>query len=218
MQTYLQAEPPRAGTLRVIGHSMVAEALGTLRNRHSSAVEFRVAAHGIARALAYEATRDLPLESVTIETPMESTTAARVAARVVAVPVLRAGLAMLPAFQEVVPAAATGFVGLRRDERTLQPYEYYRNLPDLQGAHLFLLDPMLATGGSILAALRALPAGAAASISVLSIIAAPEGTDAVAAEFPEVQLHVAALDRCLNEHGFILPGLGDAGDRLCQTL
>lgn len=212
-------EPHRNGeTLTVVRHSIVSHALTALRECDTSTVEFRAAARVIARALAYEATRHLPLESVRIETPMEITDGARLTARVVAAPILRAGLGMLDGFLDIVPTAATGFIGLRRDEETLQPYEYYRNLPDLAGAHLFLLDPMLATGGSIVAALRALPLESAASVSVLGIIAAPEGVRGVAAEFPAIPIYVASLDRCLNERGYILPGLGDAGDRLCATL
>src|SRR5690606_32877589 len=144
----------------------------------------------------YEATRDLPVEPIAIETPMEVTTACRITARVVAAPILRAGLGMLEGFLEVIPTAATGFVGMKRDETTLLPHEYYRSFPDLAGAHLFLLDPMLATGGSILGALRGLPHSSLASVAILSIIAAPEGVRAIAEEFPDVTIHVASLDRC----------------------
>lgn len=205
-------------SLRVIRHSVVADALGMLRRHDSSTVEFRLATHTLARALAYEATRDLPVESIDIETPMEPTTAHRIAAKVIAAPILRAGLGMLQGFLDVIPTAATGFVGLKRNEETLLPHEYYRNFPELAGSHLFLLDPMLATGGSIRAVLRGLPLESIASVSILSIIAAPEGVRDLASEFPETVIYTASLDRCLNECGYILPGLGDAGDRLCQTL
>jgi len=196
----------------------MADALGRLRNRHSSTLEFRAAVRLIARALAYEATRELPVEAIAIDTPMERMDADRMTARVVAVPILRAGLGLLDGFLDIIPSAATGFIGLRRNEHTLLPDEYYRNIPDLDGAHLFLLDPMLATGGSVLAALRAIPLENVASVSLLSIIAAPEGAGAVAAAFPQLTIFTAALDRCLNDRGYILPGLGDAGDRLCETL
>lgn len=205
-------------SLRVIRHSVVADALCVLRRQDSSAVEFRTAAHALARALAYEATRDLPVDPIDIQTPMESTTAHRITEKVIAAPILRAGLGMLQGFLDVVPTAATGFVGLRRNEETLLPHEYYRNFPELGGSHLFLLDPMLATGGTLRAVLRGLPLESIASVSVLSIIAAPEGVRDLSAEFPEVAIYTASLDRCLNECGYILPGLGDAGDRLCQTL
>ncbi len=205
-------------SLRIVRHSAVADALGRLRNRHSSTLEFRAAVRMIARALAYEGTREVPMEAIAIDTPMERMDAERMTARIIAAPILRAGLGMLDGFLDIIPSAATGFIGLRRNEQTLLPDEYYRNLPDLDGAHLFLLDPMLATGGSVRAALRAIPLGSVASVSLLSIIAAPEGVSAVAAEFPQLAIVTAALDRCLNDRGYILPGLGDAGDRLCETL
>lgn len=208
--------PPDA--LHVIQHSAVATALSMIRSRATSMMEFRSSVRSIARALAYEATRSLPLERIEIETPMEPTEGARLATRVVAVPILRAGLGMLDGFLDIVPDAATGFIGLRRDEATLQPVEYYRKVPSIDSASLFLLDPMLATGGSVLAALRQLPLGHSAGVTVLSIIAAPEGVGAVSSEFPGVTIYTASLDRCLNERGYILPGLGDAGDRLCDAL
>lgn len=204
--------------VNVVRHSVVADALRTMRSEETSTVEFRTATRMIARALAYEGTRHLPLATVNINTPLEPVEAGKLTDRVVAAPILRAGLGMLDGFLDVVPGAATGFIGLKRNEETLTPYEYYRNLPNLDEAHLFLLDPMLATGGSILASLRALPLERLASISLLSIIGAPEGIRAVTTEFPSLTIHIASIDRCLNEHGFILPGLGDAGDRLCATL
>jgi uracil phosphoribosyltransferase len=216
-QTLMTAEPI-TGPLRVIRHSTVAEALGRMRRRDTSTVEFRAAAHQIARALAYEATRNLPLSELEVETPLERVRIASLSGRIVATPILRAGLGMLQGFLDVVPTAATGYIGLRRNEETLLPYEYYRNLPDLTGAHLFLLDPMLATGGSINAALAALPLESIETVSILSIIAAPEGVGAVAAAYPDVSIYTASLDRALDANGFIRPGLGDAGDRLCETL
>lgn len=204
--------------VNVVQHSVVADALRVMRSRETSTVEFRTATRIVARALTHEATRHLPLASVNINTPLEPVEAGKLTDRIVATPILRAGLGMLDGFLDVVPTAAAGFIGLRRNEQTLVPYEYYRNLPSLEGAHLFFLDPMLATGGSILAALRALPMDSLASVSLLSIIGAPEGVHAVTSEFPSLSLYIASIDRCLNEHGFILPGLGDAGDRLCATL
>lgn len=202
----------------ILRHSVVADAIGVMRGHASSSVQFRNATRQISRALAYEATRNLPLESVTVETPLEQTAAGALVCRVIAVPILRAGLWMLDGFLDIIPQAAAGFIGLRRNEQTLVPHEYYRNLPDVSGAHLFLLDPMLATGGSITAALAALPLEEAASVSLLSIIAAPEGVQAVTTRFANARLYIAALDRQLNDQGYILPGLGDAGDRLCDTL
>ena len=181
-------------------------------------MEFRRQSRVIARALAYEATRFLPFCPAPVETPIMTTLGGSVVAPVVAIPVLRAGLGMLDGFLEIVPRASTGYVGMRRDEQTLLPHEYYRNLPPIDGAHLFLLDPMLATGGSICAALSGLDMRLTASCSLLSIIAAPEGVACVQERFPQVGIWVAALDSGLNEHGFIVPGLGDAGDRLWGTL
>jgi uracil phosphoribosyltransferase len=203
-------------TLQLVSHSMVADAVAVLRAASTPIVEFRTRARMIAQALAYEATRDLPHVEERVQTPLAETTVRRVRSRVIATPVLRAGLGMLDGFLDIVPWASTGFIGLKRNEETLLPYEYYRNIPDPAGAHVYLLDPMLATGGSSRAALRAIPSGAG-SIALLSIIAAPEGVAAVADEFPDVRIFTASLDERLDERGYIVPGLGDAGDRLCDT-
>lgn len=203
--------------VHVVRHGAVADALTALRRQETSTVEFRSRARSIARALAYEATRDLPVEPVTITTPLVETTGYRLAGRIIAVPILRAGLGLLDGFLEVVPTAAAGFIGLKRNEATLKPYEYYRNIPDPTGSHFFLLDPMLATGGSVLAALRSLPVDSLASLRLLSIIAAPEGIAAVTTEFPTLRIFTVGIDTGLDDRGFIVPGLGDAGDRLCET-
>lgn len=202
---------------KILDHSAVADALAVMRASDSPAIAFRGAVRLIARALAYEATRHLPLMEVEIETPLERTAAKRLCGRIVAAPILRAGLWMLDGFLDIVPSAVAGFIGLRRNESTLAPEEYYRNVPNLAGAHLFLLDPMLATGGSIVAALEGLPLENVASVSVLSMIGAPEGVARVSEAYPDVTLHLAAVDRQLSDIGYILPGLGDAGDRLCGT-
>jgi uracil phosphoribosyltransferase len=204
--------------LRVVEHSIVRDALTRMRCRDTSSTEFRAAARTLAWALAYEATRDLPLEECDIDTPVCAALGARLNGRVVATPILRAGLGMLDGFLDLVPSAGTGYIGLRRDEETLVAHEYYRNVPEIAGAHFFLLDPMLATGGSVLAALRLLPVRTAASCSLLSFIAAPEGVAAVMAEYPDLRIFTGSLDERLNERGYIVPGLGDAGDRLCDTL
>ncbi|HVZ39110.1 MAG TPA: uracil phosphoribosyltransferase [Candidatus Kapabacteria bacterium] len=202
----------------VLSHSVVADAIRVMRMQESDAIQFRAAIRTVSRALAYEATRDLPVERVEIETPLERMQAARLAGCTVAVPILRAGLWMLDGVLDIIPASAAGFIGLKRNEETLVPYEYYRKVPSLDGAHLFLLDPMLATGGSITAALRGLPLESAASVSVLTIISSPEGIDAVTTAFPAARLYTGVVDRCLSDIGYILPGLGDAGDRLCGTV
>lgn len=203
--------------LHCIKHSVVADALAVLRMKSTSTVEFRARLGVIARALAYEATRSLPLVDEEADTPVSVTTVQRMRAQVIATPILRAGLGMLDGFLEVIPWAATGFIGVQRNEETLLPHEYYRNVPNISAAHFFLLDPMLATGGSICAALRRLPTSAAASVTLLSIIAAPEGVAAISEEFPDVTIFTASLDERLDDRGFIIPGLGDAGDRLCDT-
>jgi uracil phosphoribosyltransferase len=205
-------------TVHVVRHAVVATALAVLRDRSSSSLEFRSSVRTIARALAYEATRELPLEAFDVETPIATTTGYRLSGRIVVAPILRAGLGMLDAFLDVIPTASTGFIGLKRDESTLLPREYYRNLPPTDGAHFFLLDPMLATGGSVRAALDAIGGERLASCTLLSIIAAPEGLAAVGAAHPDVTIYVSAVDERLNDCGFIVPGLGDAGDRLCGTL
>ena len=185
--------------VHAIDHPIVADALRVMRSEMSSTVEFRTATRLIARALAYEATRRLPLAVVNINTPLEPVEAGMLADRVIATPIHRAGLGMLDGFLDIVPTAAAGFIGLKRNEQTLLPYEYYRNLPSLAGAHLFILDPMLATGGSVLAALDALPQDRPgelpASISLLSIIAAPEGVRAVTSKYPSAAIHIASIDR-----------------------
>lgn len=196
---------------------MISDALAALRSASTPTSLFRGALRQIARGLVYEGTRDLPLTTETIQTPLETTTAHRLREPVVAVPILRAGLGLLNEFLELVPTAAAGFIGLKRDETTLIPFEYYRNLPPLEGASLFVLDPMIATGGSVLAALRGLSSEPVRSTTLLSVIAAPEGLQTIRVEFPHLRIIVAALDRGLNDRGYILPGLGDAGDRLWAT-
>lgn len=208
------AESPSVHVLR---HAMIAGALAVLRDRTSSSLEFRSSARMIARALAYEATRELPTEVFDVETPITTTSGYRVSDHVVVVPILRAGLGMLDAFLDIVPTASTGFVGLKRNETTLLPTEYYRNLPATIGTHFFLLDPMLATGGSVRAALNAVDTGALKSCSLLSFIAAPEGIAAVSSAHPHLKIYTASIDERLNDCGYIVPGLGDAGDRLCGT-
>ncbi len=204
--------------LHVVSHPVVAEALCALRERGSSVIAFRSALRTISRALCYEATRALPSDSVAVRTPLAEASGCRIAVPVVAAPILRAGLGMLDGFLDMVPWASVGFIGLKRDERTLEPREYYRNVAAPDGAWLYLLDPMLATGGSIVAAIRAAEQLPIARCTVVSIVAAPEGIAAVRrAAGAEVDVYVAALDERLDAHGYIVPGLGDAGDRLCDT-
>jgi uracil phosphoribosyltransferase len=200
--------------LHLLNHAVAEETLAGIRDKATSPEEFRRLAHRIALLLAVEALRNLPLRQVTVETPLEPAAAKRLGGRVVAVPILRAGLAMLPAFLEVLPAAVVGYIGLARDETTAVARRYYENVPDCRGADVFLLDPMLATGGSASMAAEGLRDRGATSLSLLSVVAAPEGVARLGATAPELEVYTAALDRGLNGRKYILPGLGDFGDRV----
>jgi uracil phosphoribosyltransferase len=178
---------------------------------------FRTLAKRLALALTLEAIRDLPTEEVKVETPLETTTA-KVLDDLVAVPILRAGLGMLEAVTELFPEVAVGYIGLERDEASLLPQSYYRKLPPVDRRHVLVLDPMLATGGSGSAATDAVKdAGTAASIRFVCVVAAPEGIERMQSDHPDVPIFTASIDRRLNEQGYILPGLGDFGDRLFGT-
>lgn len=204
--------------LQVVQHPLVEDVLARLRDRETPSEEFRRLARRVAVLVAAEATRDLPLENVSVETPLETTPARRLAARVVAVPVLRAGLGMLDAFLELVPQAEVGYFGLERNEETAAARRYYEKVPkDLGSAVVFLLDPMLATGGSAAMAIDGLRGLGARTVRLLSIVAAPEGVAHLAKTEPDAVIYTAALDRALNDRKYILPGLGDFGDRLYGT-
>jgi uracil phosphoribosyltransferase len=204
--------------LHVVTHPLVDDVLALLRDKRTPSTEFRRLAHRVSLLVAAEATRDLPTAESEVETPLETTRARRLAHRVVAVPVLRAGLGMLDAFLELVPSAQVGYFGLERNEKTAVARRYYEKVPkDLQDAVVYLLDPMLATGGSASAAMTELKHHGAQWIKFVGLIAAPEGVQLMLREHPEVPLHVASLDRELDENKFIRPGLGDAGDRLFGT-
>jgi uracil phosphoribosyltransferase len=177
---------------------------------------FRTLAKRLALALALEAMRSVPTQEVTVRTPLETTTG-RVLEDIVAVPILRAGLGMLEAVTELVPEVAVGYIGLERDEASLRPQSYYRKLPPVAGRHVLVLDPMLATGGSGSEATAAVKEGGPASIRFVCVVSAPEGIAKMEADHPDVPIFTAAIDRQLNEHGYILPGLGDFGDRLFGT-
>lgn len=212
-----QGPPDEIVGVEELRHAVISDAMAILRSASTPTPLFRSAMRLVARGLVYEGTRNLPLIATSIQTPLEETEALRLAGPVVAIPILRAGLGLLSEFLDLVPGSAAGFIGLKRDEETLKPREYYRNLPPVKGASLFILDPMIATGGSVLATLRALQDTEAADTTLLSVIAAPEGLEAIRYAFPDVRIVVASLDRGLNDKGYILPGLGDAGDRLCAT-
>jgi uracil phosphoribosyltransferase len=205
-------------SLQVLRHPVVEDALARLRDQRTAPEEFRRLAHRVGLLLAAEATRDLPTVDAVVDTPLEQTTVRRIAARVVAVAVLRAGLGMLEAFLEIVPEAEVGYFGLERNEQTAVARRYYEKMPaDLGRAVVFLLDPMLATGGSAALALDGLHGLGARTVRLLSVVAAPEGVEHLRSLAPEVAVYAAALDRQLNDRKFIVPGLGDFGDRLYGT-
>ncbi|TMK70108.1 MAG: uracil phosphoribosyltransferase [Actinobacteria bacterium] len=208
-----------SGKLTVVSHPLVQHKLSYLRDRETPTVHFRKLANEVTLLLTYEATKDLATEEVEIETPLERMAAQRISGKKVAVcPVLRAGIGMLDGVLSLVSSARVGFLGMYRDEETLQPVEYYVKLPqDVADRDVILLDPMLATGNSTAAAVRTVKNAGATSVRLIAIIAAPEGIERITRDHPDVQIVVAAIDRGLNEHGFIVPGLGDAGDRLYGT-
>jgi uracil phosphoribosyltransferase len=203
--------------LRVVDHPVLARAVTELRAADTSRAAFRAALAEAAEMLAYEALRDLPVVEVDVRTPLEATTGSR-PAPVTIIAVLRAGLGMVDAFLRLVPDAAVGHLGMRRNEETLQPEDYYESLPEgIDSSTVFVVDPMLATGGSASAALRRLRAAGAKDLRLVCLVAAPEGVRAVHAVEPGVPIIAAALDRGLDARGYIRPGLGDAGDRLFGT-
>jgi uracil phosphoribosyltransferase len=205
--------------VHVIAHPVVHDALATLRDRRTPVEEFRRAARRISGVLAAEALRDVPTREVIVQTPLEPADGRRLAGDVVVVPVLRAGLGMLEAVLDLVPTARVGHLGLQRDETTAVASQYYAKLPPgLAGSYVLIVDPMLATGGSAISALERLAAAGARDVRIVCIVAAPEGIAMVEARYPDVHIYTPVIDRMLNDHKFILPGLGDFGDRLYGTL
>ena len=207
------------GELHVMNHPLIQHKLSILRDKNTSVKEFREIISEIASLMCYEATRDLPLEEVQIETPVATATVKRLAGKKLAiVPILRAGLGMVDGILKLVPNAKVGHIGLYRDPATLNPVEYYCKLPnDIQERDVFVLDPMLATGGSAAAAIGFIKQRGCRTIRLMNIIGAPEGVKKVQEAHPDVDIYVAALDSHLNDHGYIVPGLGDAGDRIFGT-
>ena len=203
----------------VVDHPLVQHKLGMLRDQTTPTQVFRQLVDEVTLLLTYEATKDLATEDVQIETPLERTIVQRISGKKVAVcPILRAGIGMLDGVLSLISGARVGFIGLYRNEDTLEPVEYYVKLPqDIAERDVILLDPMLATGNSTAAAVSRVKNAGAESIRLIAIIAAPEGIDRLQAEHPDVAIVVAAVDRGLNEKGYIVPGLGDAGDRLFGT-
>ena len=206
-------------TPMIVEHPLLQHKISLLRNKQTGTKEFRDLVGEIATLLCYEATRDLPLEEVEIETPITMAKTKVLAGRKLAlVPILRAGMGMLDGMLTLLPAAKVGFIGLYRDEKTLQPVEYFCKLPqDIAERDVLVLDPMLATGGSAIDAIKLLKDKGVNQIKFLCIIAAPEGLNALVEAHPDVQIYAASLDEKLNEHKYIVPGLGDAGDRIFGT-
>ena len=201
----------------VVDHPLAGHLLLALRDQFTEPQQFRALTKRLTTVLMVEATRDLPTAPSTVTTPLEEAQGRILAEPLVAVPILRAGLGMLDAVVELYPLVRVGYLGLERDEATFQPSEYYEKLPPLDDARTFVLDPMLATGGSAVAAVDAVKTGGASHIRMVSIVSAPEGVRTMEDKHPDVEVFTASVDRELNDSAYILPGLGDFGDRLYGT-
>jgi len=206
-------------TVHVIDHPLIQHKLSIIRDRNTGSKEFRELVEEVAMLMAYEVTRDFPLEEVEVETPVATARCKMMAGKKIAlIPILRAGLGMTGGILKLIPTAKVGHIGVYRDPETLQPIEYYCKLPaDINDRDLIVIDPMLATGGSAVAGIQFLKQRGANQIRLMCLIAAPEGIEHVQAKHPDVDIYVAAVDDRLNSHGYIVPGLGDAGDRLFGT-
>ena len=205
--------------VHILDHPLIQHKLAIIRNKATDTKQFRDIVKELATLMAYDSFKDVPTQEIIVETPLEKTKQTVVKENSIAiVPILRAGLGMVDGILSLFPAAKVGHIGLYRDEETLEPQEYYCKLPtNIEQKVVMVVDPMLATGGSACDAIHMLKKRGCDKIKLLSIIAAPEGVSKVADAHPDVDIFVATLDRCLNEHGYILPGLGDAGDRIFGT-
>ena len=203
----------------IMNHPLIQHKISMLRNKNTGTNEFRKLVEEIGILMGYEALRDLPVENVEVETPIETCMTPMISGKKLAViPILRAGLGMVEGVLTMIPSAKVGHIGLYRNEETLEPVEYYCKLPaDCEEREVFVTDPMLATGGSAIAAITMLKEKGVNNIRFLCLLAAPEGLKALSEAHPDVDIYVGALDECLNEHGYIVPGLGDAGDRIFGT-
>ena len=205
--------------VHVVGHPLVAHKLTILRDKNTSTKDFRELVSEIGMLLTYEATRDLPLTERAVETPICATMAPTLRGKKFAVvPILRAGLGLVDGVLRMVPAARVGHIGLYRDEETLDPVQYFCKMPkDIAERDVLIVDPMLATGGSAAAAIGFMKQYGCANIKLMVLLAAPEGIKRIQSEHPDVDIYCGAVDKCLNEQGYIVPGLGDAGDRIFGT-
>ena len=205
-------------TVHVVDHPLVQHKLTLMRQTNCSTKDFRQLLEEIAMLMAYEVTRDLPLKEIDIETPVAKCKSKILAGKKLGiVPVLRAGLGMVQGMLNLIPTAKVGHIGLYRDPQTLEPVEYYCKLPDVEDRDFIIVDPMLATGGSASAAITLLKEKGIKNIKLMCLVAAPQGVQKVNADHPDVRIYVAALDDKLNDQGYIVPGLGDAGDRIFGT-
>ena len=207
------------GSLHILDHPLLQHKLSIIRDKNTSVKEFRELISEIATLMCYDATRDLPVEIVDVETPVAWAKVKKISGKKMAVvPILRAGLGMVDGMLTLVPSAKVGHIGLYRDPDTLEPVEYYCKLPkDISEREVYIVDPMLATGGSATAAIQFIKNYGCTHIKLMCIISAPEGIARVQADHPDVDIFVAAVDEKLNSHGYIIPGLGDAGDRIFGT-
>ena len=205
--------------VHLLDHPLIRHKLAIIRDKDTDTKQFRDVVKELATLMAYESFKDVPTQEIVVETPLEKTVQTVVKENSIAiVPILRAGLGMVDGILTLFPAAKVGHIGLYRDEETLEPQEYYCKLPtNIENKVVMVVDPMLATGGSACDAIKMLKKRGCQKIKLMSIIAAPEGVSKVAEAYPDVEIFVSTLDRCLNEHGYILPGLGEAGDRLFGT-
>ena len=205
--------------VKILNHPLLQHKLTQIRCTTASTVKFRQIINEIGGLMTYEVTRDLPLKAVQVKTPVTETTAYEIdGKKMVIVPILRAGLGMVDGILQMIPAARIGHIGIVRDEETLQPHEYYAKFPEgLEHRDIFIVDPMLATGGSANAAIDAVKKRGATRIKLICLVGAPEGVVAVNEAHPDVEVYLVALDEGLNEKGYIVPGLGDAGDRIFGT-
>ena len=204
--------------LEVLNHPLISHKLTQMRDKNTGTKDFRENLDEIAELMAYEVCRDLPITKVDIETPVSPCVGYQLSKEIVIVPILRAGVGLLDGIRRLVPTAKVGFIGLFRDEETLEPHEYFAKFPkDLDQAIVMVVDPMLATGGSAVAAIDMIKRRGAKQIKLVCLVGVPEGVKAVQEAHPDVDIYLAALDDHLNEYGYIVPGLGDAGDRIFGT-
>ena len=204
--------------LEVLNHPLILHKLTIMRNKETGTKDFRENLDEIAELMAYEIFRNIPVRPVNIETPMGPTVGYELDKPVVIVPILRAGVGLLDGIRRLVPTARVGFVGMYRDEETLEPHEYFAKFPkDLDKSTVLVVDPMLATGGSAIDAIKLVKDRGARNIKLVCLVGAPEGVRAMQQAHPDVDIYLAALDDCLNDIGYIVPGLGDAGDRIFGT-